>query len=190
MHVEDSILYTNLGSDKCQTEHLRESGNADYLKASKIIELAHGRGVSELTNRSVKDFMCKEQLPFKLFGMNAAYYFVQVISHFLFESYKTDVACDVVSKSSYPTTVRREHTGTGSEQAKCAQEWGSFKNMNYQDAEFCFFCWSDTQTSRQYQVSLKIKATSPLFFGHFKIAQFRNNLMVVNEYQRYCFAFD
>jgi len=115
---------------------------------------------------------------------------VQVISHFLFECYKTDVACDVVSKSSYPTTVRRKHTGTGSEQAKCAQKWGSFKNMNYQDAEFCFFCWSDTQTSRQYQVSLKIKATSPLFFGHFKIAQFRNNLMVVNEYQRYCFAFD
>ena len=104
----DSILYTNLGSDKCQTEYLRESGNVDYLKASKIIELAHGRGVSELTNRSVKDFMCKEQLPFKLFGMNAAYYFVQVISHFLFECYKTDVACDVVSKSSYPTTVRRK----------------------------------------------------------------------------------
>ena len=115
MHVEDSILYTNLGSDKCQTEHLRESGNVDHLKAIKIIELAHGRGVSELTNRSVKDFMCKEQLPFKLFGMNAAYYFVQVISHFLFECYKTDVTCDVVSKSSYPTTVRRKHTGTGSE---------------------------------------------------------------------------
>ncbi len=87
---------------------------------------------------------------------------MQVISHFLFECYKTDVACDVVSKSSYPTTVRRKHTGTGSEQAKCAQKWGSFKNMNYQDAEFVF-CWSDTQTSRQYQVSLKIKATSPLF---------------------------
>jgi|GEM_PF-2189407 len=48
--------------------------------------------------------------------------------------------------------------------AKCAQKWSSFKNMNYQDAEFYFFCWSNTQTSRQYQVSLKIKATSPLFF--------------------------
>jgi len=61
-----------------------------------------------LTNRSVKDFMCKEQLPFKLFGMNAASYFVQVISHFLFECYKTDVTCDVVSKSSYPTTYTQK----------------------------------------------------------------------------------
>jgi len=67
-------------------------------------------------------------------------------------------------KAAIQQRIRRKHTGTGSEQAKCAQEWGSFKNMNYQDAEFYFLCWSDTQTSRQYQVSLKIKATSPLFF--------------------------
>ena len=73
-----------------------------------------------MTNRSVKDFMCREQLPFKLFGMNAAYYFVMVISHFLLECYKRDIAYDVVPENSYPTTVRRKLndvaakiTGTG-----------------------------------------------------------------------------
>jgi len=39
----------------------------------------------------VKDFMGREQLPFKLFGMNGAYYYVQVITHFLCECYKEDV---------------------------------------------------------------------------------------------------
>lgn len=116
----DSVLYTNFGTDKRLAEQLKDSGHGEYLKANKIIGLAHRRGVSELTNRSVKNFMCKEQLPFKLFGMNAAYYFVMVISHFLLECYKRDIAYDVVPENSYPTTVRRKLidfaakiTGTG-----------------------------------------------------------------------------
>jgi hypothetical protein len=104
----DSVLYTNIGMDNSMTKQLVASGNKEYLNAKKIIELAHGRGTSELTNRSVKDFMVKEQLPFKLFGMNAAYYYVQVITHFLCESYKEDVTHDILPVTSYPTTFRRK----------------------------------------------------------------------------------
>jgi len=104
----DSILYTNIGMDKSMAKQLAASGNKEYLSAKKIISLAHGRGLSELTNRSLKDFMCREQLPFKLFGMNGAYYYVQVITHFLLECYKEDVSHDVVPVKCYPTTFRRK----------------------------------------------------------------------------------
>lgn len=104
----DSVLYTNIGMDHSMTKQLVASGNKEYLNANKMIELAHGRGTSELTNRSVKDFMVKEQLPFKLFGMNAAYYYVQVITHFLCECYKEDVTHGILPVTSYPTTFRRK----------------------------------------------------------------------------------
>jgi hypothetical protein len=104
----DSVLYTNIGMDKSMTKQLVASGNKEYLSTKKIIGVAHGRGASELTNRSLKDFMVREQLPFKLFGMNGAYYYVQVITHFLCECYKEDVAHDVVSVTCYPTTFRRK----------------------------------------------------------------------------------
>jgi len=104
----DSVLYTNIGMDKSMTKQLVASGNKEYLGAKKIIGVAHGRGASELTNRSVKDFMCREQLPFKLFGMNGAYYYVQVITHFLLECYKEDVTHDIVPVKCYPTTFRRK----------------------------------------------------------------------------------
>jgi hypothetical protein len=104
----NAVLYTNIGIDKHMTEQLIQTGNREYIRADRIIQLAHGRGASELTNRSLKEFMGKEQLPFKLFGMNAAYYYVMVISHFLCECYKEDVAYDVVPLGSYPTTFRRK----------------------------------------------------------------------------------
>jgi len=90
------------------TKQLLASGNREYLGAKKIIQLAHGRGASELTNRSFKEFMGREQLPFKLFGMNGAYYYVQVITHFLCECYKEDVAHDVIPVTCYPTRFRRK----------------------------------------------------------------------------------
>jgi len=103
----DSVLYTNIGTEPEMTRQLKETGNREYLKAEKVIELAHGRGKSELTNRSFKEFIGKEQLPFKNFGMNGAYYYMLVIAHFLYESYKEDVSRDVVPVNSYATTFRR-----------------------------------------------------------------------------------
>ncbi len=104
----DSVLYSNLGKDNQMTKLLVDAGHKEYLKAAKIIEFAHGRGTCELNHRSLKEFMGKEQLPFKRFAANRAYYFVQLITHFLYESYKEDVTFDVVPLSSYPTMFRRK----------------------------------------------------------------------------------
>lgn len=99
---------TNIGIDQQMTKQLLASWNREYLGAKKIIELAHSRGARELPNRSFKEFMGREQLPFKLFGMNGAYYYVQVIAHFLCEYYKEDVAHDIIPVSCYPTTFHRK----------------------------------------------------------------------------------
>lgn len=105
----DTVLYTNIGSNSALTQALCAGGHKDYTETKGIIELAHSRGSSELTNRSLKDFMTSEQLPFKRFGMNAAYYYLQLIGHLLHQSYKEDVLRDMtpISPTCYPTTFRR-----------------------------------------------------------------------------------
>ena len=103
----DQFIYTNIGMDKQLTEQLIAAGGADYVKATKIIELNHSRGAGELTHRSHVDFLTKEQLPFERFGMNRAYYYISVISHFLYEAFKCDVTHDIIPKTCYPTTFRR-----------------------------------------------------------------------------------
>ena len=47
------------------------------------------------------------QLPFERFGMNRAFYYFMLVSHFLFETYKRDVTCDVMPVVGYPNTFRR-----------------------------------------------------------------------------------
>lgn len=103
----DTLLYTNIGQSPELDERLIQAGYGEYMSADKIIELAHSRGCRELNHRSFKDFMGTEHLPFKRFGMNGAYYYMMLISHFLFESYKRDVCEDVIPVTSYPTTFRR-----------------------------------------------------------------------------------
>lgn len=103
----DTLLYTNIGNSPELDEGLVKAGYVEYISAEKIIELAHSRGCRELNHRSFKDFMGSEHLPFKRFGMNGAYYYMMLISHFLFESYKRDVCVDVIPVTSYPTTFRR-----------------------------------------------------------------------------------
>lgn len=80
------------------------------LRSRRDIRIAHGRGCNELTNRSLKDFMTAEHLPFKRFGMNAAYYYLMVIGHFLMDCYVRDAVEETVPQiqaNCYPTTVRR-----------------------------------------------------------------------------------
>ncbi len=103
----DTIFYSNIGIDQKLTEQLKAAGGEEYLEVEKIIELAHQRGSRELIHRSVKELATKEQLPFKRMGMNRAYYYFMVISHFLFEAYKRDVTQDVLPIHSYPNTFRR-----------------------------------------------------------------------------------
>ncbi len=103
----DNIIYTNIGIDQKMTEQLMDAGGQEYLAAEKIIQLNHQRGKSELNHRSEKEFACREQFPFERFGMNQAYYYFLMISHFLYEAYKSDVTEPLIPSSCYPTTFRR-----------------------------------------------------------------------------------
>jgi len=103
----DSVIYTNIGQKKELDDKLIRAGGGDYLKAENIIKLNHSRGRAELVHRSEKEFAGREQLPFERFGMNRAFYYFMLMSHFLYETYKRDVTCDVMPVTGYPNTFRR-----------------------------------------------------------------------------------
>lgn len=104
----DNLIITNIGTNTVADDRLRKAGGEHLLETENIIKLSHKRGADELIHRSIKELATKEQLPFKSIGMNRAYYFLMVISHFMFETYKRDVTSDVISISSYPNTFRRK----------------------------------------------------------------------------------
>ncbi len=103
----DTIIVTNLGQGQKIDEQLREAGAEDYLKADGIVACYHERGTDELSNRALKDFG-HEQLPFKKFNPNAAWYYFMLIGHFIMECFKEDVASQIVPAGAYATTVRRK----------------------------------------------------------------------------------
>jgi hypothetical protein len=102
----DTILYTNLGVREAIDEQLTAVGATEKMTAHGVIALAHGRGCDELVHRGFKDFG-HEELPFKQFAPNAAYYYLMAVSFFLFESFKEDVCSGVVPATAYATRVRR-----------------------------------------------------------------------------------
>lgn len=104
----DNVIYTNIGNCKQADDKLRAADGEAYFETKAIIQLSHQRGADELIHRSIKELATKEQLPFKSFGMNRAYYFMLVITHFLFETYKQDVTADVIPITTYPNTFRRK----------------------------------------------------------------------------------
>jgi hypothetical protein len=104
----DNIIYTNIGNCKEADDKLKAAGGHALFETESIIQLSHQRGADELIHRSIKELATKEQLPFKSFGMNRAYYFMLVITHFIFEAYKRDVTVDVVPITTYPNTFRRK----------------------------------------------------------------------------------
>ncbi len=104
----ESVIYTNIGNSPIADQRLMAAGGSEYFKAQTIVEKIHKRGADELIHRSIKELATKEQLPFKSFGMNRAYYFLMVFTHFIFEAYKQDVTADVLPITSYPNTFRRK----------------------------------------------------------------------------------
>jgi hypothetical protein len=104
----NNVIYTNIGLCKQADERLRKAGGEHYFETETIIRTSHNRGADEFIHRSVKEMATKEQLPFKRFGMNRAYYFLLVITHFLFEAYKQDVCSEVLPITVYPNTFRRK----------------------------------------------------------------------------------
>jgi hypothetical protein len=104
----DAVITTNIGKCKIADERLRAAGGDKYFEVASIVELSHARGSDELIHRSLKELATKEQLPFKYFGMNRAYYYLLVIAHFMFETYKQDITPDVIPVTAYPNTFRRK----------------------------------------------------------------------------------
>ena len=104
----DNLIFTNIGTNTIADAKLEAVAGNEYFKAENIVSISHQRGADELIHRSIKELATKEQLPFKRMGMNRAYYFLMVISHFIFETYKRDVTYQVSSINSYPNTFRRK----------------------------------------------------------------------------------
>ena len=80
----------------------------NYICGRKtVIACYHERDSDKLANLALKDFG-HEQLPFKRFAPNAAWYYMMLIGHFLLESFKEDVSAPVIAVGAYANTVRRK----------------------------------------------------------------------------------
>jgi len=103
----DRVIYTNLGQGGEIDERLEAVGRADLTRPERIIETHHARGRDELVHRALKDFRA-EQLPFRRFKANAAFYYTVMVAFFLYETFKRDVTEPVLPPTSYPTRFRRQ----------------------------------------------------------------------------------
>jgi len=104
---EESIVYTNIGMGGKIDKKLKASNREALFESEELIRNYHMRGKGELVHRALKDFR-SEQLPFKRFNSNAAFYYLVLVAFFLFESFKRDVLRGAVVLSAYATTVRRQ----------------------------------------------------------------------------------
>ncbi len=102
----DTVIYTNLGRGGRIDDMVREAGQEELLTTPGLIACYHGRGCDELVHRALKDFIA-EQLPFRRFRQNCAFYYTALIAFALFEAFKADVAAPAVAVTAYPTTLRR-----------------------------------------------------------------------------------
>ena len=78
-----------------------------WLQDDSLIYHHHQRGADELPHRGLKEFG-SEQLPFQRFAANQAYYYLMVVSFFLFQTFQEDNLQDILPLTSYATTVRRK----------------------------------------------------------------------------------
>lgn len=109
--LRETVYYTNIGVDKPITDQLLAAGNVSWLTKRKLVQLAHGRGESELVHRKLKEFG-PEKLPLKSFQANHAYYGTMLVAYSLYCSFKEQVTDEVISEEvmstdCYPSTFRR-----------------------------------------------------------------------------------
>lgn len=104
----ETIMYTNIGMNNEITKKILKvkKTTENTISPQAIITLYHERARDELVNRALKDFG-SELLPFKKFTANAAFYYMMVISFFLFETFKQDIDCEIIPVTLYATTFRR-----------------------------------------------------------------------------------
>jgi hypothetical protein len=103
----DNIIVTNLGVNLEVVRGCDVPERKGLIGAESIVHSHHQRGADELPHRGLKDFGF-EELPFKRFPPNTAFYYCMLISFFLFETFKEDVLEEVLPVVSYATTVRRK----------------------------------------------------------------------------------
>jgi len=104
---QDHCFITNIGTGMGIDAILREATQESLFDTQNLFEWYHGRGADELANRALKDFG-HEQLPFQRFHANEAWYFLMVLAHNLFETFKEDVSAMAISTSVYASTFRRK----------------------------------------------------------------------------------
>ena len=103
----DNIIVTNLGVNPEVVRGCDSQRGKELVQVKSIIHSHHQRGADELPHRGLKDFGF-EELPFKRFIPNTAFFYCMLISFFLFETFKQDVLGEVLPVESYATTVRRK----------------------------------------------------------------------------------
>lgn len=103
----ESIIYTNLAAGSDVAGEFEAAGLERYLEPDCLLELYHGRGRDELVHRALKDFYA-EELPFKRFAPNAAFYYVMLVAFFLYEAFKEDICAEILPVASYVTRMRRQ----------------------------------------------------------------------------------
>ena len=99
----DNLILTNIGMN----QEVSAKVSVEEQSGAAIIKSHHERGADELPHRGLKDFGF-EELPFKKFAANSAFYYCMLISFFLFETFKEDVLSEVVPVTSYASSVRRK----------------------------------------------------------------------------------
>jgi len=126
-----TILYTNLGMGEAIDEILHQVGRDDLLEAEPILRMAHGRGRDELVHRAFKDFGF-EELPFKRFAPNAAFYYTMAVAHFLYECFKEDACEGIIPVQSYANTFRRKVIDTAMKIVQTGHEiWIKFTQATW-----------------------------------------------------------
>lgn len=103
----DNIIITNLGMNPEVVKGCSAPIRRELTQVESIIRSHHQRGADELPHRGLKDFGF-EELPFKRFIPNTAFFYCMLIAFFLFETFKEDVLEEILPVASYATTVRRK----------------------------------------------------------------------------------
>jgi hypothetical protein len=103
----DNIILTNLAVGEPVLEQMPRDLREYWRDDVSLIFHHHQRGADELPHRGLKEFG-SEELPFKRFAANQAYYYLMLVSFFIFQTFKEDNLQDILPITSYATTVRRK----------------------------------------------------------------------------------
>ena len=103
----DNVILTNIGINDKALENCTPERRQYWFQPEALINSYHQCGTDELAHRGLKDFAC-ETLPFKRFTQNSAFYYCMLIAFFLFETFKEDVASEVIPATNYVSTLRRK----------------------------------------------------------------------------------